>query len=1233
MKHGYKAILYLVVLFNLSTLRGQPCKPQIAWGASISFCQGNTFTLNAANANSTYVWSTGATSSSITVGTSGTYWVSVTNQCGTTSDTIQVIVDQPIYANLGADRKICANSPTVLSVPFSPTAFYNWSTGASGNQISVQSSGTYWVEVTNACGTFTDTVNLTTENPIQFSLGADTSLCQATQHTLSLPSGITGAVLWSDASTGNSLSVSQSGTYWATVTNSCGSFTDSIDVQIFVSQRIVNADTFSICPTGTVTVNSIVQGSNYNWSSGSQSSSAVITTPGLYTVSASLPCGTLTDTFYVAQSQMPAVDLGPDTTYCGQNSVQLFHGINSATYLWSTGARTKRLTVSASGTYWVGVDIGCGYRYDTVTVDFTPAPNPIVGDTTYICGTTPDTLDAGYYANATYLWSDNSTGQFNMSLNAGSHWVEISNACGTQRKYFEVVSQSVPQFNFSDTTLCTNVYRLKTNLPLDGHTFVWSNGSSDNELRVRRPGTYWVSVTNACGTFSDTAVVNVYQLPAGIREDTIYKCSTDSIRLRGYSRNNVNYQWSNGSTTYSTWAATPGMYTLMSYNQCDTVRDTAYVFDAGSPLSFDLGADTVICRYTSVPVDLTSVPADSIVWDDGSKALVRNLGSGWHKATAYNICGAVSDSIRVTKISEPVKVLPDTVSFCFGTSANLDASHRRNESFLWNTGDTTASISVSQPGLYTVQISNECFSETDSVFVVRTAPLGGVNLGADTIFCAGNLVLDAGKFYNSQYLWHDGSTSRTLTLNKTGTYYVSVINACNTVSDTINVVVTGPPSLTLGNTVKFCRGSTLNLNAQNPICTYQWSTGDTTQSISVSNPGQYWVTITNDCGSLTDSVEVVVEDPLTNLSLGNDTIICKGDSILLETKIPGAYTKWKNGSATNSIYVKQTGDYWVEVSNSCGSWEDTVHVEVIDTPTFSLGADQPICATGGAVSLQGPSGMQSYIWSNGADSQSINITEAGTYWLTVINECFSYTDTIEVYEEYPINVQLPNDTVLCAGETLELNPNLPGHTLVWYDASNDQSKSIIYSGTYWVMARNSCGIYSDTVTVWFDEMPDVERETVQICRGDEANVSVPFEKGTFRWFDGSTDAQRSFDKDGIFTVDVTNQCGTHTKEYVVDVVHCDCPFFIPNAFTPNYDGTNDEFKVGHSCTLEDFKLQIFNRWGNVVFETTNADIGWDGTMSGQEMPAGVYTYSITYSWDVYGERHYRNETGVLSLMR
>lgn len=1210
------------------------CKPTIAWGASVSFCQGNSFTLNAFNPNSTYQWSTGDTTSSLTAYTSGRYWVTVTNSCGSTSDTIDVIVDSPIQPNLGADRNICASSQTTLSVPQSNTALYRWSTGASGNSINVSQAGSYWVEVSNACGVFTDTVTLNTESPNNFNLGPDITKCGANSHTLNLPANISGVINWSDGSSASSLNVTKSGKYWVTVTNSCGSLTDTIRIDFLQAQNLISNDTIELCIGGQVTLSANVAASNYQWSNGGTTASISVGTTGLYTLTATTSCGNLTDSVYVVAGNSATVDLGADTTVCDNKPFRLDAGNPGATYRWQSGSSNQKIRVRNSGTYWVGVDNGCGFVYDTIQVTMLPYPDPAIDDTVYICGNTPDTLDAGNWGGqASYLWSDGSTSQQNLSLTAGDHWVEVTSPCGVVRENFKVISESLPQVELRDTTLCTHRYWVETGLPENAnYTFKWSNGSTANRISVKSAGMVWVEVTNSCGTVRDSAQINVTQMPRGIRNpDTILKCSGDSVKLRSYNRNGVFYQWSNGANSPDTWVSAPGRYTLLAFNYCRSIRDTVYVVDE-QPLNVQLPPDTIICRNSTLPVDVSQINA-SLSWSDGSTDKVRNLTPGTHILSATNSCGTFTDTIVIGKINGVVPVLKDTI-FCSGNSITLDASYKNNnQSFAWNTGDTTATISVSQPGWYSVQISNECFTAMDSCYVGMSMPTGSVDLGADTLFCDGDLVLDPGYFPNTSYLWQDGSQNQTFTASKTGTYYVTVFNPCGSVSDSIYVEVTGPPKLSLGTNVRFCRGSVLHLNAQNPYCNYQWSTGDTSQTVSINSPGMYWVTISNDCGSITDSVEVIVEDPLTQLDLGGDTTICRGDSVLLSTSIPGVRTKWGTGSVAQEIYVKQSGNYWVEVSNSCGRVEDTIHVEVLDIPQFSLGADQKICAQGGYLELRGPDSMQSYLWSTGDTTKLAGITEPGTYWLTVANACFSFTDTVVVMEEYPIDIELGRDTVLCEGSSLNLQVQAGGHRMQWEDGSTSRARSITEDGTYWVRTENSCGVFSDTITVAFEAMPNTDRETVVVCRDDTASFDVFSPVASWEWFDGRRDTVRHFSEQGIYPVFYTNSCGTFRKDVVVDVSNCECPFYVPNAFTPNNDGKNDVFEVVHSCDIQMFNIRVFDRWGNLVYQSDDVDATWDGTFKGNTLPSGVYTYSLHYSWRVYGDKHQRIKTGVINLLR
>ena len=214
-----------------------------------------------------------------------------------------------------------------------------------------------------------------------------------------------------------------------------------------------------------------------------------------------------------------------------------------------------------------------------------------------------------------------------------------------------------------------------------------------------------------------------------------------------------------------------------------------------------------------------------------------------------------------------------------------------------------------------------------------------------------------------------------------------------------------------------------------------------------------------------------------------------------------------------------------------------------------------------------------------------------------------------------------------------LNAGMGHHNFKWDDNSQYSSKQITESGTYWIVARNSCGVFGDTINVIFEKPLNLPATDTTICDGDTAVFDLSGMKESYSWFDGSTAPIRKFTEKGQYALTVTNKCGEFTQMFDVNISHCECPFFVPNAFTPNGDGTNDEFKVGHSCDLSEYTIQIFNRWGQMVYESHDSQEGWDGTFAGQEVPEGIYTYKIQYLWYVYGLDRVREHTGTITIMR
>ena len=147
-----------------------------------------------------------------------------------------------------------------------------------------------------------------------------------------------------------------------------------------------------------------------------------------------------------------------------------------------------------------------------------------------------------------------------------------------------------------------------------------------------------------------------------------------------------------------------------------------------------------------------------------------------------------------------------------------------------------------------------------------------------------------------------------------------------------------------------------------------------------------------------------------------------------------------------------------------------------------------------------------------------------------------------------------------------------------------------------------------------------------------AVLVAPDFEGTYEWFDGSTEKTKVVTREGTFELTMRNICGVFTREYEVKKQNCDCTLFMANAFTPNGDGVNDRYVPGYNCNLSGFTLQIYDRWGMLVFETSNPDITWDGLFQGQPAAQDVYVWKMEYFWEVYGEFNRKTEVGTVAVI-
>lgn len=407
----------------------------------------------------------------------------------------------------------------------------------------------------------------------------------------------------------------------------------------------------------------------------------------------------------------------------------------------------------------------------------------------------------------------------------------------------------------------------------------------------------------------------------------------------------------------------------------------------------------------------------------------------------------------------------------------------------------------------------------------------------------------------------------------------------------------------------------------------------------------------NELGTL---IHLTIGAPADNAPIltPSDTLFCEGSvaSATVEPYNSKSQYQFQFGTGTpfiwpfNPIYIDftgSTGDVTLrvrEINYGCpGPWSDYITFHVIDVPIVSISGPLTVC-TGDTISYSVPYFLSTYYdWtiSGGTIVDTANNEidvvwdAAGSYTLSIfaLNECGSGTGTrtITVKSTKPVNNVA--DQVICEGQTAILNANTDGiEEYLWYEDSIVVWSDFYFSTdpdsttVYYLHAEDDQGCPSvDSVTV-FVEYPLFESDTSTYCIGSNTVLDAEHPGSSYSWSTGDNTQTITSGISGTYTVviDPPDAVCNITKTFIVNEVVDGCPpqIYVPNAFSPNGDGIND-FTMLIGVAVTDLQISIYNRWGELVYETNNINIlndpdtGWDGTYNGQDAEMGVYAYVLT----------------------
>jgi len=288
--------------------------------------------------------------------------------------------------------------------------------------------------------------------------------------------------------------------------------------------------------------------------------------------------------------------------------------------------------------------------------------------------------------------------------------------------------------------------------------------------------------------------------------------------------------------------------------------------------------------------------------------------------------------------------------------------------------------------------------------------LPDIFLGNDTVLCQNaNLFIDVLNF-NWTYVWNNGTTLPNITINLPGKYWVDVQNkytGCRN-SDSIKILYENPPQIFIGNDTSFCKNSQFTLNAFHQNYSYLWSTGETTSSIIVRDTGIYSIEITDyfKCKN-TDFIKLL-NYPLPQFSLGNDTSICLGTTKLLNSPFNNVSNTWQDLSHEKECLVITDGIFWLEVvdDKTC-IFRDSILITYTNKPVFDLGKDTLLCE-GIYYRIDPKVENVDYLWHNNSTAPFFMSTDSILCFVKITNKCGSNSDTIKIYREYCGEIDIPN---------------------------------------------------------------------------------------------------------------------------------------------------------------------------------------------------------------------------------
>ncbi len=474
--------------------------------------------------------------------------------------------------------------------------------------------------------------------------------------------------------------------------------------------------------------------------------------------------------------------------------------------------------------------------------------------------------------------------------------------------------------------------------------------------------------------------------------------------------------------------------------------------------------------------------------------------------------------------------------------------------------------------------------------------------------------------------------------------------SCNGVSNCDGLTINGPtnycstdPAIYRGIRNPGCYAAVKwQLNGGNATI-QQYS--DSTIAVQFLQSGTYTLIagLGTSCQQVNDTITINVADPGQVLDIGPpDSLLCSGNTIVLNAHSGYTSYQWQDGSTDSTFLVNAPGRYYVTVVSPCGqTFSDTINITPSPPIPFDIGPDRTKC-NNDTLHINATTGFFNYNWGpdyniNSLTGQSVIVQPAmdTIYYVKAEKNpgCFSY-DTVRITVKTSLPINLGTDKSFCQGDSAVLDAGAGFNQYLWSNGSTSVQLVVFDAGTYSVtgISSNGCKSYDTLLLLNVFSLPaSFLPMDMAFCQDSVLQIHSLRSFNNYQWNTGSTLSNIAVSQPGIYWLMVgdNNNCkGRDT--IVISLKDCTKGIYFPSAFTPNNDGKNDKYKPLVYGRLTSYSFVIYNRWGQVVFNTNSVNDAWNGTYKGLQQDSDIFIWICNYRLE--GEEN-RNKKGTFLLIR